>query len=193
MTEDTNRTDEHEPAGGEALEATPDQPTDPPELRRIRREAGNLRSRLRQVETELESARAAHLQEVEQLRKQLTDAQTTMANREATYKQQNARHMVESAARDLGMPDPAAAWMLLPPSALEFDDSGAPTNVAKALEALLQVHPILAGGNPTNVTNPARSSGAPSLSRQALANMTPQEINANWEAISQQLAKGDVK
>lgn len=175
---------------GAAPEVAPDtdQPTDTPELRKIRREAGNLRTRLRQAEQELEAARAASLGEAEQLRQQLADLKTQMQNREVTFRQQNARHQVENAARDLGIADPLAAWKLLEPSALEFDDTGAPTNVAQALEALLAKHPILTGGAQSSVTNPPRAAGAPSLSRQALAKMTPDEINAQWDAISAQLS-----
>ncbi len=169
------------------------QPADSPELRRIRREAGNLRARLRQAEQDLEAARAAHLAEADQLRKQVADAQTQMQVREATYRQQNARHQVENAARDLGIADPQAAWKLLEPSALQFDESGAPTNVGAALEALLREHPFLAGGPPRRVANPPRASGAPALSRQALARMTPEEINANWDAVSAQLAENKQK
>jgi hypothetical protein len=180
---------------GEASEAPPDDSeastlsTDTPELHKIRREAGNLRTRLRQTEQELEAARAASLGEAEQLRQQLADLKTQMQSREVTFRQQNARHQVESAARDLGIADPLAAWKLLEPSALEFDDTGSPTNVAQALEALLAKHPILTGAAQSNVTNPPRAAGAPSLTRQALAKMSPDEINNNWDAISAQLAE----
>jgi len=111
-----------------------------------------------------------------------------MQVREATYRQQNARHQVENAARDLGIADPQAAWKLLEPSALQFDESGAPTNVTQALEALLSAHPILKGPAP-NATNPPRASGAPTLSNDALRRMTPEQINAQWDAISAQLAE----
>ena len=97
------------------------------------------------------------------------------------------RLAVERSARRAGVVDEDAAFQLLDRSRVEWDETGAPANVETLLEELLRRKPWLrqpreVPAPAVNLTNPARE--APRrLTREAIRRMTPEEINANWEAI----------
>lgn len=60
------------------------------------------------------------------------------------------------AAQKLNIVDPDAAYRLLDTSSLEFDDSGQPKDIEKALKTLLANKPYLAAGTVhTSAANPA--------------------------------------
>lgn len=66
---------------------------------------------------------------------------------------------------------------LLDRSAVEFDDDGAPTNIADAVDALLKAKPFLVtGATRGSADQGAREGGANQLSRDALQGMSHTEI-----------------
>ena len=76
--------------------------------------------------------------------------------------------------------DPEAAVALIDRSTLQFDDTGNPTNIAQAMDSLLEQRSYLvaaAGGARGNADLGARgTAGADQLTREALASMTPEQV-----------------
>jgi hypothetical protein len=76
--------------------------------------------------------------------------------------------------------DPDAALALLPRATLEFGDDGEPTNIAEAMDELLQAKPFLvapAGGARGNADQGARGgAGKSQLRREDLQTMSPADI-----------------
>jgi len=72
--------------------------------------------------------------------------------------------------------DPDAAVALIDRTSLELDDTGNPTNIAKAMDALLKTKPYLAGAAKGDADQGARSGGADQLGREALESMSDAEI-----------------
>jgi len=89
--------------------------------------------------------------------------------------------LAEVAKTDRKVVDPEAALRLLDRSTLELGEDGVPTNTAEAVDALLEARPFLvgsAGGSARgNADQGARQGGVKQLSREALASMSPDEIN----------------
>ena len=76
--------------------------------------------------------------------------------------------------------DPDAAVALLDRSSLEFDDDGNPTNVASAMEQLLEARPYLVksnGGQRGSADQGARPGVEGQLGEDALQSMSAAEIN----------------
>jgi len=72
--------------------------------------------------------------------------------------------------------DPDAAVALIDRASLELDDAGNPTNIAKAMDALLKTKPYLAGAAKGDADQGARNGGADQLGREALESMSDAEI-----------------
>lgn len=132
--------------------------------------------------------KAAQLDEIESASKdELTKAQERISALEAEAQSaaQSARESAlrsavisEAAKRDVVDPDAAVA--LLDRSSLEFDDDGHPTNVAQAMEQLLETRSYLVksnGGQRGSADQGARPSVEEQLGEDALATMSPAEIN----------------
>ena len=118
----------------------------------------------------------AALSEVERATKRANDAEAKILS----YQKQLVSTKVQMAAQNKGIIDPELAAMALEKT-LEYDDSGMPTNLDKALDALIKSKPYLAPSKvaateetkptaqtaPTHTTpaipaqNPGRSSYAP--------------------------------
>jgi hypothetical protein len=80
--------------------------------------------------------------------------------------------------------DPDIAVAMIDRSTVEFDGDGKPTNIADAMDSLLQAKPQLAGGSRgTSADQGARNGGADQLGRDSLKTMSP-------EAVTQALSEG---
>lgn len=134
-------------------------------------------------------AKAAKLDEIEEAsRSELEKAQKAAADAaaerdtilaEAKEARLNAALMAEVAKADRKVVSPEAALRLLDRSTLELGEDGVPTNTAAAVDTLLETMPFLvaSGGARGNADQGARQAGKEQLSRSALSEMTPDEIN----------------
>lgn len=88
----------------------------------------------------------------------------------------NSAIVAEAAKRGI---DTDIAVAMIDRAALEFGQDGNPTNVASAMDSLLKAKPHLANGGARggSADQGARGGGADQLSREALKNMSPEEIN----------------
>lgn len=94
---------------------------------------------------------------------------------------------VQATATELGIVDAEVALALVR-SNITFDDDGTPQGVKAALTKLLADKPYLKGGTSTSPTNPPRQGAT--LTKADIEKMTPEQINANWEAVSKALEEG---
>ncbi len=96
----------------------------------------------------------------------------------------------ERAARRLGLVDEDAAFRLLDVERIEFDEAGHPANIEALMKELAERRPWLcavrdgagAASSGASPTNPSRD-GFRTLTRDAIRRMSPDEINANWDAV----------
>lgn len=114
------------------------------------------------------------------------------ANQElARLSEQNRRNAIQIAIQtaQTRVVDADAAMRLLDETRIEFAEDGRPKNIDELLRELVEARPYLAAATPavsTPAANPARS-GTARLTPEQIAQMTPAEINANWEAVKETL------
>lgn len=98
---------------------------------------------------------------------------------------------VERCARREGIVDEDAAFRLLDTGRVELDGSGRPVNVEALIKELVTERPWLIGG-PGGAPAPHETSASPAnpprdgtrrMTHDDLRRMTPEQINANWDAI----------
>lgn len=119
---------------------------------------------------------AASKTELEKAQERATKAEAERA--EAIAKAQKVltdSHIVTAAAGKFA--DPSDALALIDRSALEFDDTGAPTNVAELVDGLLTAKPHLAPRRTGSLEQGARDGGGVTqITAAQLETMTPAEI-----------------
>lgn len=136
-------------------------------------------------------ARAAKLDEIEESNKTelqkerdraaKAEARATQVEAEAKEIRLRAAILAEAAKPDRKVVDTDAVIALLDRATLELDDNGNPTNIAKAMDSLLEAKPFLVaanGGARGNADLGARGGGKNQLSSADLKTMTPDQIVA---------------
>lgn len=113
------------------------------EARKLRREAQALRKRLADFEAAEAKKHEAELSEAEKQAKRAAELEAQLAAVQAASQEQTVRYEVTLRAASKNVVDPEAAVRLMDLSSLEFDESGKPTNIDKALDALLKHKPYL--------------------------------------------------
>lgn len=135
---------------------------------------------------------ASEQTEAQKLAAQLAEAQKRETALGAQLRGQALQIAVQSAAQKLGIVDSEVALALVS-GKIEFDQAGAPQGVEAALAELIKNKPYLKG-QPTQSSgspmNPPKAGGGAPLTRDAIAAMTPEQINANWDAVKAALEKG---
>ena len=177
------------PAGDGAPTDTP--PTDK-ELHALRTKAGRLERELEALRKADEDRKNADLSEVEKLKKELAEKNAAIEAASAQAKAGRLAGASLAAAARLGFADPEDAQRFLDADAIEWDDSGAPKNVQALLEAVLKAKPYLKASftQPPDLGQGNRGAGTAPLTREAIARMTPAEINARWAEVSAVMQTG---
>ena len=136
-------------------------------------------------------AKAAKLTELEESNK--TELEKAQARAEAAEKERDrvradaaevrlrAAILSEAAKPDRRIVDTDSVIALLDRTTLELDADGVPTNIAKAMDSLLEAKPFLvsqAGGQRGNADQGARSGGARQVTEADLKTMSPEQIMA---------------
>jgi hypothetical protein len=91
-------------------------------------------------------------------------------------------------AQKVGIIDADAAFKLLDKKQLEYGEDGLPTNTEALLKTLLAEKPYLAGGGNSSAANPAKQAMA--FTKAQIENMSPEQINKNWDAVKGYLERG---
>lgn len=129
--------------------------------------------RAKAAEKALKEKEDAELSEAQKQAKRLADLEAE----KATWEQERQTVYLTAAVSDLspklGLVDVDAVTRLLDRSAVEFDESGRPTNAEELVRALVRSKPYLAGGRPqppvgTNATEGTTSGPAPVLTADEL-------------------------
>ena len=186
----------------QAADAQP-QTIDAEYVRRIREEAAQHRTALRQTQEELKALRDAQLSETERAANRLKELETQQQTWQRERQELLTRQEVERQARKLNLVDEEAAYRLLDTASIEYDASGKPSNVDALLAQMAESRPWLKGSAgaqqgasvPTSnasVTNPARPAAGQQgvFTTNQIANRAFYE--ANREAIMQAAREGRV-
>lgn len=125
------------------------------EVKALRAEAADYRTKLRKLEQAEEARNLAALSETERLQKTAADAEARAQAAESRARTALANVALTSEAAALGLP-PALAVKLAGPDVV-FDEAGQPTNVKQLLAALVKDYPqLVTTSTATNTTNPPR-------------------------------------
>lgn len=121
---------------------------------------------------------AANQSELERAQARLVELEKQASEATARARDASLRSAVVAEAARKNVVDPDAAYALLDRSSLEIGDDGSVSNVAEAMESLLQAKPYLVGGTQTRGSADlgARGSSVPQISRDDLKSMSPAEI-----------------
>lgn len=166
---------------------------DDSELHSLRTKAGRLEAELKRLQ-EVEKARQeADLSEVDKLKKQLAERDAAIEQASAAARAGRLTGASLAAAARLGFADPEDAQRFLDTERVEWDDAtGAPKNVQQLLEAVLKAKPYLKASFTAtpDLGQGNRGTGTAPLTREAIARMSPAEINARWPEVQEVMKKG---
>lgn len=149
---------------------------------RIRRERAKFSDYgdLKEKAAKLDEIEAASKSELEKSQERIAQLEAEAQASAQAARESALRSAVISEAAKRDVVDPDAAVALLDRESLEFDDSGRPTNVADAMDALLEARPYLVkqnGSQRGTADQGARTSTSEQLDEGALATMSASEIN----------------
>jgi hypothetical protein len=170
------------------------------ENKRRRLEGQTLQSQLDELQTWKSEQERAALSEEERRQVEFDEAVQAREAAEARAAEMQLQYEVAARASTLGIRDPRDAVRLMDWDALEFNDRGEVSNMDNVLTALLTEKPYLRGtvqaitpppggevtppgGNPSR----ERQSGS-ALTMDDIKQMSPAEINANWDEVQKVLA-----
>lgn len=189
--------------GGAAVAAPPDgdPPADPPappapkedgDIHALRTKAGRLEKELERLKKAEEERQNASLSELDRLKKELAAKDAAIEAAAAQAKAGRLAGASLAAAARLGFADPEDAQRFLDADAIEWDDAGSPKNVAALLESVLKAKPYLKASftQPPDLGQGSRGRAGVPLNRDAIAKMTPAEINARWDEVQEVMKKG---
>lgn len=163
-----------------------------------------LEKQVKASEREKLSDQERTAKELEEAREELTQLKSQDEQRSKAIRDTQLEADVVKAAvhPDLGIIDPDAAFKLIDRSALEFDeDTGRATNIREVLEQLVEEKPFLVASEterkPARTTSAAHTERSKTTvpTREELAQMDPDEINALWESgvLQDALRSGTIK
>lgn len=145
---------------------------------------------LRDAKTQLDEIEASNKTELEKATKRAEEAEQKAARAETAAKETrlNSAILAEAAKADRKVVDPDAVLTLLDRSKLELDADGNATNIAAAMDSLLEAKPYLAGGGTRvngYVDQGARGSNSGVKQLTSTEGMSP-------EAIAEAALKGEL-
>lgn len=139
---------------------------------------------LKDAKDKLAEYEAAQLTEQERKDKELADLQGQQFERERAVQEARleAAFYKHAAKPDYAVADPDVAYAMLDRDQVEYDDNGAPSNLADLIPALLEAHPILkATGGRTITPPPAGINAGAGHGTQSGPALTADELEAARE------------
>jgi hypothetical protein len=178
-------------------------------VKKLRAEAASYRTKASELEAKSKEERQTLIQQLfsafgieadpnKEFEKQLQEARAKAQEVEQRANDRLVRAEVKSIAAEMGLVDADAALALMDKSGVKIAEDGSVEGVKEALDALVAAKPYLKQQSaPANIgggTNPAnQSSDGKFYTRAEIERMTPEQINANWDKIQEQMAKGLIK
>lgn len=132
--------------------------------------------------TTAKEQREAELSETQKLQAKVAELEKLAETQKRERQETMTRFMVEAAAGKLGVVDTEAAFKLLEPEALTYNEAGEPTNVEQVVKDLIARKPFLAAAGSTSAANPP-SGRATALTLDEIKRMSPDEINRRWDEV----------
>lgn len=185
------------------------------EAKKLRQEHNALRKRLAEFEAAQKAADDAKLSETEKLAKRAEKAEADHKAALTELQEYRLRFTALDTGTEIGLTTPKAvdaALKLMDRAALEFDESGKPTNLPKVLKATVAEYPFLAANGSTQqpaqagqrppsssggATNPGGAGGIQGqgviFTRDQINRMSPAEYERNKAAIYDQMAKNLIR
>ena len=135
------------------------------EAARYRTELKAAQARLAEFEAAKRAAEEAQMSELEKAQRRISEYQQQEAQWQQERQEWRIAQAVQMHAARLGIVDVDAASRLLDTAALEYDESGQPTNAEALLTAMLEQRPWLRGAQtppaaPTSPAQPPRPASA---------------------------------
>lgn len=150
----------------------------------LRKEAAQYRTQAKELAAKVATFEAEKLSEAERLTKQ---AQEATAQAQAAREELKRARFEAALAREAAKAgvDPNLLTRLVDP---EYDDAGAPVNMAAAVAQVLEAYPQLKPQAPhPGVANPGRTA---KLTVEEIKKMTPEQINARWGEVQAAMQAG---
>jgi hypothetical protein len=172
-----NTTPATPPAGDAGQPPAGNPPSEPPSgqepktfdeayVKQLRTEAAGYRKRASEAETELQKIKDAQLSETERAKKEAADAQAKAQKLEADLKAQSVRAEIAVLGSGLKIVDADAAYRLIDQAAIQFDDTGRPSNVKALLDQLVKDKPyLIEKASPSTPPNNPSREGAKEITR----------------------------
>lgn len=165
---------------------------DPAVLRReldaARKEAAKYRTDARRLEA---AAKATEDAEKTELQKALDELAAIKEERDSLagrYRDRDLQLAAQTEAIRLGYRRPERAVREIDPGAVEYDDDGQPTNIARLLEAELKSRPELKADRPVPPDAGAGNRGKPTLTLDQIRAMSPEEIADREQEVDEAMA-----
>lgn len=171
------------------------------EAARYRTENKALAAKVAEYEAAKRAAEEAQMSELEKAQRRLSEYQQQEAEWQMERQQWRIAQSVQMHAARLGIVDVDAASRLLDTAALEYDESGQPTNAEALLAAMLEQRPWLRGAQtpaaPSQQQPPRPSAGLPAaparsatqgganggLTREIIERLTPREYQLRRDEV----------
>lgn len=151
-------------------------------LARAKKELPPDYEELKAAKQKLDELEAANATELERAQKRAEDAEKEREKILTEVRETRLRSAIiaEAAKPERSIVDPEAVVQLIDRDTLDIDDNGVPTNVAKAMDALLEKRPYLVaarqGGNTrTSADQGARDRAPNQVTEAELAQMSPEQ------------------
>jgi regulator of replication initiation timing len=178
--------------GGSGEQQAPPDTLSLDEAKKLRQEAQSLRKRLATLEEAAKAADEAKLSETERLTRKASDLERQLAERDVALKDRTVLASTVEAAARLGFANPRLAHRLLDHSEIEFEADGTPSNIDALLKDLLRAEPYLASAHAraTGSIDGGSRGGRTTLTREAIAKMSPAEMTAREAEIDAFLSSG---
>ncbi len=136
---------------------------------------------LKKNAAEYQKWKESQMTEAEKLQAKLAEYEKTLADKELELAAIKTDALKQKILADMGLPLNVAGRIFGTTEEEIKKD-------AEELKALLNIQAKTIGGG----TNPAGGSSVPAFTREQIKRMTPDEINANWDAISKLMAEGKI-
>lgn len=146
----------------QALDAQPDDSSDAAEakvfdedyVKKLRREAAASRRALKELEAWKQEREQADLSDLDRARAENEAARAQLEALQKQIRGERLQNAVMSSASKAGVVDPEAAFRLLDLDAIEYDESGTPSNLDSVVKQLIKSRPYLkpqpSAGNPAS-------------------------------------------
>lgn len=137
---------------------------------KYRHERNELRTRAEELETKLKAIEDSEKSELELAQQKAAELEQQQTSWQQERRETNLKLAVYSRQTELGITDADLALAALDRKAIDYDDTGEPTNIEEQLKELLERKPILKGT--------PQSPKPPDINGGAGANDTPPALTA---------------